>query len=705
MAAGLRALGLRRDDRVMLVMSDEIPMLTGILGAFRAGLVAVPVSTMFTGAELGKIMADSGARVVLATPEFADAVGEAVAASPDVEHAVLAGEGRLLLPDRVAGHSWDELIALGRHGDGSIAPTVDDSWALWLYTSGTTGLPKAAMHRHANIRHVCETYGAQVLAITPDDTTFSVAKMFFAYGIGNTVFFPLSVGASTVLEPRRPSPDVVRERLEETRPTLFFGVPTFYAALTASDVPAEAFSSVRMCASAGEPLPAPLQRRFTDRFGVEILDGIGSTEALHIFLSNRPGDIRPGTTGLPVPGYDVEVRDATGQLVPDDEPGALHVRGESIALGYWHRTDASRQVFQGEWLVTGDTYVRNAEGYYTCLGRNSDMLKAGGIWVSPGEVESRLLEHPSVREAAVVGVPDADGLDKPIAVVVVARGQRPARGGPGGLVPRRARALQGAPQGGVRDRPAQDRHRQAAALQGPRPRRPRPRRRAGARADRRARGGPVSAREVDLLIVGAGPVGLYGAYYAGVRGLSVAVVDSLSEVGGQVTAMYPEKQIYDVAGFPAISGRDLVRGLVAQAAARVRRTCSARRPSSCAPSATAGCTSPPAAGTEVTCGALVVTGGIGTFTPRPLPAGEEFLGRGLEYFVPSSQEYVGRDVVVVGGGDSALDWALMLEPLAVQRHAGAPARGVPGAQRQRRPGPRLRRPDDRQRPGDRAGRR
>lgn len=422
-ASGLRSLGLRRDDRVMLVMSDEIPMLTGILGAFRAGLVAVPVSTMFNGAELGKIMADSGARVVLATPEFVDAVGEAVAVSPDVEHLVLAGEGAPTLPDRVTGHTWDELTAAGRAaGLTDLAPTVDDSWALWLYTSGTTGLPKAAMHRHANIRHVCETYGAQVLGITRDDRTFSVAKMFFAYGIGNTVFFPFSVGAATVLEPRRPTPAVVRERLERDRPTLFFGVPTFYAALTSGDVPADAFSSVRMCASAGEPLPAPLQRRFTDRFGVQILDGIGSTEALHIFLSNRPDDIRPGTTGRPVPGYDVEVRDAVGNLVPDNEPGALHVRGESIALGYWHRTDASRQVFQGEWLSTGDTYVRNDEGYYTCLGRNTDMLKAGGIWVSPAEVESRLLEHPAVREAAVVGVADADGLDKPVAVVVVADG-------------------------------------------------------------------------------------------------------------------------------------------------------------------------------------------------------------------------------------------------------------------------------------------
>ena len=421
-AAGLRTLGLHHDDRVVLVTSDDVPMLTTILGAFRGGFVAVPVSTMFTGPELASIVADSGARVVVASPEYADAVAEAVASCPAVEHVVLAGEGRMAVPEGVALTSYADLVAVGASGDTATAPTVDDSWALWLYTSGTTGKPKAAMHRHANVRHVCETYGTQVLGITEDDVTFSVPKMFFAYGIGNTVFFPLSVGATTVLEPRRPTPDVVRERLERDRPTLFFGVPTFYAALVGSDLPATTFASVRLCASAGEVLPAPLQRRFTDRFGVEVLDGIGSTEALHIFLSNRPGDIRPGTTGTAVPGYDLQVRDAAGHEVPDGQPGALFVRGASIALGYWHRTDASRLVFCGEWLSTGDTYVRGEDGYFTCLGRNSDMLKAGGIWVSPAEVESRLLEHPAVQQAAVVGVADADGLDKPVAVVVVRRG-------------------------------------------------------------------------------------------------------------------------------------------------------------------------------------------------------------------------------------------------------------------------------------------
>ncbi len=420
-AAGYRRLGLRPDDRVMLVMSDDIAMLAAILGAFRAGVVAVPVSTMLNGAELGKVLTDSGARGLVCTHEFAGVVGQALATAPDVAHVVLDGPGDLPVPDSATLHSWENFCADGAaapEASRAVAATEDDSWALWLYTSGTTGVPKAAMHRHANIRHVCETYGDQVLGIRADDSTLSVAKMFFAYGIGNSVFFPLSVGATTVLEPRRPTPDVIHERLAEQQPSLFFGVPTFYAALLASDLPDDAFSSVRLAASAGEPLPAPLLRRFTERFGVEIIDGIGSTEALHIFLSNRPGDIRPGTTGVPVPGYEVELRTADGALVEPGEPGALHVRGDSNALGYWRRVDASRQVFKGEWLSTGDTYVCSDEGYYTCLGRNGDMLKAGGIWVSPAEVESRLLEHPQVSQAAVVGRADLDGLDKPVAVVV-----------------------------------------------------------------------------------------------------------------------------------------------------------------------------------------------------------------------------------------------------------------------------------------------
>jgi benzoate-CoA ligase len=278
------------------------------------------------------------------------------------------------------------------------------------------------MHRHANIRHVVETYGKQVLQIAPDDVCFSVAKMFFAYGLGNSVFFPLSVGASAVLEPRRPSPAVVADVVARHRPTLFFAGPTFFAALLGSDLPHETFDSVRTCVSAGEALPPALHQRFTDRFGVDILDGIGSTECLHIFISNRTGDVHPGTSGLPVPGYDVELRGPDGVITGTEVPGALYVRGASIANGYWSRTDATRAVFQGEWLRTGDTYQRTPDGYYACLGRDNDLLKAGGIWVSPTEVEDRLLQHPTVAEVVVVGVPDADGLDKPVACVVPAEG-------------------------------------------------------------------------------------------------------------------------------------------------------------------------------------------------------------------------------------------------------------------------------------------
>jgi benzoate-CoA ligase family protein len=422
-AAALRALDVRREERVLFVMSDGVELLGGILGAFRAGAVAVPVSTMYNGDELGEILADSGARTLVVTAEFAAAVAGAVPAAPELAQVVVVGAADVPVPPGVRRYGWDEFLAGGAGASGEIAPTTEDSPALWLYTSGTTGTPKAAMHRHANIRHVVETYGRQVLEITPDDVCFSVAKMFFAYGIGNSVFFPLAVGASAVLEPRRPSPAVVAEVMARHSPTLFFSGPTFFAALLAADLPADTFAPVRSCVSAGEALPPALYRRFVGRFEVDILDGIGSTECLHIFISNRTGDVRPGTSGLPVPGYDVELRNESGVIAEDEVPGALYVRGASIALGYWCRTEATRSVFQGEWLRTGDTYVRTKEGYYACLGRDNDLLKAGGIWVSPSEVEDRLLQHPTVAEVVVVGVPDADGLDKPVACVVPAAGQ------------------------------------------------------------------------------------------------------------------------------------------------------------------------------------------------------------------------------------------------------------------------------------------
>jgi benzoate-CoA ligase family protein len=275
------------------------------------------------------------------------------------------------------------------------------------------------MHRHADMPFTAETYAAQVLGIRADDRCLSVAKLFFAYGLGNSLTFPFSVGATTVLNPEAPTPASVAALVRAERPTLFFATPTFYAGLLAADLPADTFASVRHGVSAGEPLPAPVLERFRDRFGVEILDGIGSTEALHIFTSNAPGDVHPGSSGRPVPGYEVRLVDDTGAEVADDTPGQLLVRGESLATGYWCRTALTRRTFLGEWMRTGDMYTRSADGVYTYCGRSDDMLKAGGIWVSPAEVESVLVAHPDVVEAAVVGRADQDGIVRPVAFVVV----------------------------------------------------------------------------------------------------------------------------------------------------------------------------------------------------------------------------------------------------------------------------------------------
>ncbi|WTW99707.1 benzoate-CoA ligase family protein [Streptomycetaceae bacterium NBC_01309] len=418
-AAGLRASGLRPEERVMLFTSDGPEMLVTLLACMHAGAVPVPVSTMYRDHELAGLLRDSRARLLVVTPEFAETAQAAVRDAPDLA-AVVAVRGADVRPAAAARIDWDTLLA---HGEDEPYSTHDDSPALWLYTSGTTGTPKAAMHRHANIRHVVETYSAHVLGTTHEDRCFSVAKLFFAYGLGNSAFFPLAAGATAILDPARPAPASVAARIAADRPTLFFAGPTFFAALLHStDVPEDTFATVRFAVSAGEALPAELYARFLDRFGVEIVDGIGSTEALHIFLSNRPGAVRPGTTGTPVPGYDISLRTADGREAEDGRSGTLYLRGPSLATGYWARTDTSRAVFQGEWLATGDIYVRDADGYHACLGRDNDMIKAGGIWVSPGEVEARLLTHPDVAQAAVVAAPDADGLDKPVACVVAAPG-------------------------------------------------------------------------------------------------------------------------------------------------------------------------------------------------------------------------------------------------------------------------------------------
>jgi benzoate-CoA ligase family protein len=415
---GLAAAGVDPGDRVLFVCTDRPELLAGLLGAWRLGAIAVPVSTMLTAPELAGILDDAGAQVLVVSPEFTAVVEGALALAQQLPQ-LLVTVGPAALTS--ASTTWEDLLQPGP--DAAVETAADDQ-ALWLYTSGTTGKPKGAMHRHGGIRAACEAYGLQVLEITGTDVCFSVAKVFFAYGLGNSVLFPLSVGATTVLAPERPTAQTVARVLREEQPTLFFGSPTFYAALLGADLPSDLFASVRLCLSAGEALPPTLHARFTERFGTELLDGIGSTEALHIFLSNHAGDVRPGTSGKPVTGYDIELRDGEGRPVADGEPGSLFVRGASLATGYWQRPDATEQVFQGDWLGTGDTYVRTPDGYYQCLGRSNDLIKAGGIWVSPAEVEERLLQHPSVAEVVVVGVLDTHGLEKPVAYVVPRAGQQ-----------------------------------------------------------------------------------------------------------------------------------------------------------------------------------------------------------------------------------------------------------------------------------------
>jgi benzoate-CoA ligase family protein len=418
-AAGLRAVGVQPEQRILMVMSDSPAFVVVYLAAMRVGAIPVPVSTMLRADGVAELLRDSRARFLAITGEFAAVAESAAAAAPELA-GVLADVPLAASPRPV--HHLDDLAAFAP--DESVYDTTADSPAFWLYTSGTTGTPKGAMHRHGSVPVVCETYAAQVLGITPSDRCLSAAKAFFAYGLGNSVLFPLSVGAACVLLPSPSRPDLIAETAVKHGATLFFGGPTFFANMLRAGLPADALGGVRLAASAGEALPASLYARWTRQFGIDIIDGIGMTEMLHIFLSNAPGAVRPGTTGVAVPGYDLKLLDEEHgrEITEPGTPGTLYVRGQSSATGYWARYDASRLVFQGEWLRTGDTYVRDAGGYYECLGRTGDMIKASGIWVSPMEVETRLLSHPAVAQAVVVAAPDADGLEKPVAYVLLATG-------------------------------------------------------------------------------------------------------------------------------------------------------------------------------------------------------------------------------------------------------------------------------------------
>ena len=406
----LLSLGLRMEDRILIAMHDSIDWPVAFLGAIRAGIVPVAVNTLLTPKDYEYMLSDSRAKALLVSaplkPQFEACIGRL----PFLKHVLVPPFKDLL-------EKSNPILAP--------APTTSDDPCFWLYSSGSTGMPKGTVHVHSSARITAELYAVGVLGLKESDVVFSAAKLFFAYGLGNSLTFPLAVGATTVLMAERPTPDAVFKRLTERKPTAFFGVPTLYAAMLASpNFPARSSLSLRTCISAGEALPPQIAKSFKEKTGIDILDGIGSTEMLHIFLSNRPGEIRHGTTGKAVPGYELRLVDEQGNDVKQGELGELLIKGVTSANLYWNNRAKSRGTFIGEWTRSGDKYSQDADGFYAYGGRTDDMLKVSGIWVSPAEVEAALVSHEAVLEAAVVGKEDEQKLVKPKAFVVLKPGKQ-----------------------------------------------------------------------------------------------------------------------------------------------------------------------------------------------------------------------------------------------------------------------------------------
>jgi len=417
-ASALTGIGLRMESRIMIALLDTIEFPSVFLGAIKAGIVPVAANTLLTTADYKFMLEDSRARALVVSEALLPSFEPIIAGLSSLEHVFVSGKD-------AHGHAHLQDLMKDASTTFTPAPTTCDDVCFWLYSSGSTGTPKGAVHIHSSLIQTAELYARPVLGIRENDVVFSAAKLFFAYGLGNALTFPMSVGATAVLMAERPTPAAVFKRLKQHRPTIFYGVPTLFGAMLASpELPQRDEIALRVCTSAGEALPADIGRRWTERFGVEILDGIGSTEMLHIFISNRAGDVRYGTTGKRVPGYEIRLVDEHGKAVATGDLGELQINGPTSAIHYWYNRSRSLATFVGPWTRAGDKYSVDKDGYYTYGGRSDDMLKVSGMYVSPFEVEAALVTHPAVLEVAVIGVADEQQLIKPKAYVVLKAGVR-----------------------------------------------------------------------------------------------------------------------------------------------------------------------------------------------------------------------------------------------------------------------------------------